>query len=414
MFAIVVVVFLLVFVTIILGQLEKRKVVDSSGEQEQVVHLPKDWLYTEDTASGTVYRFNDKYMLRRSFPVTKAAGTVRIVLTGESFMMGSPWVIQDGNPNITGGIPDWLQAEFAWRFPSARFEIINAAVGAQNSTRVREIVERMVQVEPDLMIVATGNNEGYVPPSRVNELLREWVVYRVLKKALIRPPRIDERSFFTPQDPETKKIEDQFQENIRSMIAACREAKVPLLICTLPVNWTYRGPDPGVHGVSGKPEADPHLQRGRELLKAGDWNGAAQELSQAAHQGYAALYLAEIQERLGQIDMARQLYRLHVQLVPNNRTRPSFNEFVRRTTKQQGVPLVDFERAADRLAGTAIVPPEFYWDYCHLTKHGYYQMMLEIEAELLRRRLLPATLGNPQPAPTHDELVARDQKLAGQ
>ncbi len=390
-----------------LTALEHRRLLNTQRIDDRVAYLPDHWLREE----RGFYHLDDGAMLHEVFPVQKKPGAFRLIVAGESFMMGSPWVVQVMQEGGKGGIPDWLAAELPVRFPSRPFGVINAAVGSESSFRVRRIAAKMAQTKPDLMIVACGNNEGYVPQTRLNEALHQWIVYRLLKKALLPAPSLDERAYFAPQDRDTQKIENAYRVNLRAIVDACRRNGVRLLLATLPIHWDYAGADPRVHGKSADPTADPNIVQARRLIDQGDLSGAERLLLQSAQQGYAAYYLARIAERRGDLEQARRLYRVYVQLAPNNRTRPSYNEFLRQLAREQNLPLADLEAAADRLAGRAISPPGVWMDYCHMSKRGYYLMEQEIMRVLIEQRIVPAAPGEPQPAPTRERLIELTPKL---
>ncbi len=406
-FSLIVLVAVLGLGTAILKVLEAHGLLQTERADDRVAYLPDRWLLQ----SRGQFRFHNRSMLAETFPVRKPARTIRLVTTGESFMMGSPFVSPERFGKEQGGIPDWLGAELPLRYPSLRFEVINAACGGQNSFRVREIVDGLVGVHPDLLIIGVGNNEGYVPLTRFNEELHKWIVYRVLKRSLLPSPADDERAYFSPQDPDTRRIEENYRANMRGMVVACRQAKAPVMLLALPINWKYDDADPRDHGQSGSASDDPRIAHARRLMERGDLNGAERLLVRSPQQGYAALYLARIAERRGDLAQARKLYRLHVQLVPNNRTRPSYNDFVRQLAREQNVALADLEAAVDRLAGPAISPPGVWMDYCHMSKRGYYLMEQEIMRVLIEQRIVPAGPGEPAPTPTRERLIELTPKL---
>jgi hypothetical protein len=409
LYALIPVIGLLAAATIALSLLERRGFIRTERLDDRVAYLTHRWW----RFTGGSHIIDDEFMLKQEIPLRKPRRGFRLVLTGESFMMGSPYVVQFHTHRGRGGIPDWLAAELPLRYPSRRFEVINAAVGMQNSFRVRALVEQILAVKPDLLIAAVGNNEGYVPQTALNEPLHQWIVYRALKRALLPEPAPPERPLFAPQDADSRRIETAYRDNMRGIVAACRRAGVRLMLATLPINWVYPDGDPRVHGSSGDPDTDPHLAAGRELLAAGRVQEAMASLAKSPLQGYAALELARYFERQGDLASARSYYRIHAQFTPNNRTRPSYNEFVRNLAREEGLLLADLEARTEQLAGDAIVPPLFYFDYCHLRKPGYYLMAQEILKVLIENHVIPGKPGEPRPAPSRQDLIARDPALDG-
>ncbi|MCZ7587074.1 MAG: hypothetical protein M5R36_29085 [Deltaproteobacteria bacterium] len=119
-----------------------------------------------------------------------------------------------------GDIPNWVRAELEMRFPSRTIEVLNAGAGSQNSSAVRHVTGELLKLDLDLLIVMTGNNEGYVAQTPFNEPLQRWIVYRTMKKALLSKPDPLDRSYFTPQDEDTRKIEENFRSNLRRIADA--------------------------------------------------------------------------------------------------------------------------------------------------------------------------------------------------
>ncbi|MCP4867296.1 MAG: hypothetical protein GY898_01080 [Proteobacteria bacterium] len=112
----------------------------------------------------------------------------RLFVTGGSFAMGTPYVDQVSRKQDEGGIATWLRRDLGPRAPGP-IEVINAAAGAQNSHRVSAIAEEVLNFDPDVVFVATCNNEGALPPGRVREQLHKLGGYRLLGRHLAPTPR---------------------------------------------------------------------------------------------------------------------------------------------------------------------------------------------------------------------------------
>ncbi len=87
-----------------------------------------------------------------------------------------------------------------------------------------------------MIFVATGNNEGYLPATTFNQELHKWILYRVMKKALLSEPRPEQRSYFTPQNPDALAISKSFQKNIHRIVKIANELNIPLFLATLPIH----------------------------------------------------------------------------------------------------------------------------------------------------------------------------------
>ena len=371
-----------------LRYMEKKGFIDTRRKDDLVAMPPVDFLKVVESPYGDYYKIDSLNMIQSSFAVQKDERTLRIVVTGGSFAMGTPHVIQrvmHKGPPPTGGIPDRLCADLQQAFPDREIEVINAAAGSQNSSRVREIVEIMLKADPDILIVATGNNEGFVPPTVFNEALHRWTVYRFLKKAVLTETKIEKRPYFTPQDQATHNIVRQYKENIAAMIDAAKAQGVPLILATLPVNLKYL--PIGIPGIKD-PEKDERFSEGMRLCDAGMHEQAISILAEAADQPFAPYYMARCFEKAGDHPSAKHFYEVGVEQIPCNRMRPSLNDYLRRICAERKTLLADLDEALGALSENGIPTGEHFVDYCHMTKEGYGLMAetifdLIIQSELI-------------------------------
>ena len=208
----------------------------------------------------------------------------RLFVLGESFAMATPYVNQAQPQAREGGIASWLSADLQALYPSHPIEVINAAAGGQNSHRIRRIAEAVAALEPDALVVAACNNEGALPPGRVDEILHQTGGYRLLAKLAAPLVSPEERSQFTPQDPDVDAIRAAFETNLRAIVAAAGAHHVPVLLCTMPVNLRFIGGGAGhrFQDERDKQYAEPVpsacTQRAIEQFNANDSVGAVATL----------------------------------------------------------------------------------------------------------------------------------------
>jgi lysophospholipase L1-like esterase len=168
----------------------------------------------------------------------------RMFVLGGSFAMGTPYVNgEEPQSGSEGGIASWLQGNLSARFPES-IEIVNAAAGGQDSRRVLEIGRETLELQPDLLLIAMGNNEGNLGEDRVRANLRKLGGYRLLRKVLLRSqePRA---SWFTPQDVDNKQLRRAFTERLEAFLIEAERRAVPVLLATMPINLSYLGFEPG-------------------------------------------------------------------------------------------------------------------------------------------------------------------------
>jgi len=395
----------------------------------------------------------------------------RVFVLGGSFAMGTPYVNgETPQHGAEGGIASWLQAHLSHRYPTTTTEFVNAAAGGQNSRRVREIALEVLELEPDLLLVATGNNEGNLDPSFVQAELRKLGGYRLLRKLLL-PSATMPDSWFTAQSPDVTAIANQFREHVAALLDAAEARQVPVLLCTLPIHLSYLGFEPG-HVLTGThwPPLGGPCEGGLRAFEAGDYassipmlndciegpdsqqpppvrsyralaqlelgladEGPIKVLSsergpciaegighyyrgryKAALKGLrhcdevadALLWSGRAHRKLGNHEAARRAMYQSVELVPRNRTRPSFNKILREeAAKRPSTVLVDLEAAAEELSPDGIPGPGLFLDYSHMHWWGYAAMAQQVLATMQEAGLEPA--GDPvlEPPPNRQSLA---------
>mgnify|MGYP002632364678 CR=1 FL=1 len=214
-------------------QAEDAGVINTTAELGATQMVVEE-LFTQQGGFWLTTPYGEESMMPARVPVERGAG-YRVAVVGGSWAMGSPYVVQQALLR-GGGMVDFLRIslEQGARVP---IEVINAASGGQDSHRVRAVAAEVVKLQPDVLVVATCNNEGTPGPSHVQRFLAQQASVRLLM-TLGREP---ERSWFTAQDPDSEAIRRAFVENLEAIVESARRAAVPVLLATLPVNLDYPG-----------------------------------------------------------------------------------------------------------------------------------------------------------------------------
>ncbi|MCB1152253.1 MAG: hypothetical protein H6684_14390 [Deltaproteobacteria bacterium] len=408
LFAVVPAVVLLVGATVVLRGLEEKEVIDTHRPDDVVISHPGSQLKIVEENGKRYFDYYPPGMIRMHLPVDKEPNTWRAIVAGGSFAMGSPYVHQEPASAMTGmgGIPDWLGAELAVRFPGKQIQVVNAGAGGQNASRVANVVKDLLDIQPDLVIVATGNNEGYVPATPFNDELHDWIVYRAMKKVLIGRPPPAQRSYFTPQDDDTQEIVRRYHQAIQSIVGDTKAGGVPLMLCTLPINLHYVK-TVQTHGQPiPYPTDDRDMMEGNRLLNEHKYEEAIEAYSKSENQAYAARFIAYALERLERYDEARDFYKIYVEHNPNNRMRPSFNEYLRQlAASEPSVHLTDLEKAMEDISEHGIPGYEHFLDYCHLDWKAYWEMSKVVVDRILQDKLIRGGPGEPKDRPTVGSLI---------
>lgn len=373
--------------TVVLHFLEKTEVVNTSVPEDKITGDIND-LFDYNEKNGETYFIpnNPEIIDRHLFKLKKSPETIRVFLIGGSFLAGTPYVHfepDDQGNRCPGTLPLWVRGILEDSFPNHKFEILNLGIGGMNSTGVLHLVTKMPMAKPDLVIVATGNNEGFVPKTDLNQPFHKWVLYRALKKTLLKLKPGEMRPFYMTQDPDTKKIENQFRSNIDEIIRFCERNEMKLALCTLPINIKSFGIFKWARKENGfMLQTDEYMDKAYTFYQSKNYEKAIRELGKSNHHVMAAYCIAMCMEAQKQTDLARETYRLLVQEVPVNRTRPSYNEYIRTVADKNNLPLVDLEKYHDSLFPDRLPNARYFVDHCHMNWWGYWTMAGEVSRQI--------------------------------
>jgi len=260
---------------------------------------------------------NDKFGLRffpaslaRSpaplrMPATKAPGTYRIFIIGESAALG--------DPRPAYGPARYLQALLEERFPNTRFEVICAAVTAINSHAIVSIARECARRDGDLWIIYMGNNEmvgpfgattvfgSRAPPwwevriglgiqrLRLGQLLMAWArkISGSSKSAsswggmqLFMKQRV------APGDSSKEVVYGNFKRNLADILEAGRRSGAKVLLNTVAVNLKDCAPFASITNAAlsegQRTEAANFTADGLKSQARGNWSEALQCFQRAA------------------------------------------------------------------------------------------------------------------------------------
>lgn len=350
----------------------------------------------------------------QTFAGTKPPGVLRVFFLGGSAALG--WPAAD-DCAATGYLRRALE-----KAAPGRYEIINAAAMSFGSHRVLDFLEDVVEMDPDLVVIWSGNNEyvernAYSPglagrrTRRVQRLLLKSNLYRALRAgifrfapSLVRHTRGSDLTNLreVPQVhrgrlgrlPEIDhEVREHYNRNLAGMAKLLRDRGVPGVFCTVPVNLSAWAPYsiPPRFGDQAQAKAWNNLMgEGVDLLDRGDNRGAAARFEQALvltpDNALAAYFEAQALQRFGEVPRARALF----QQARDTDARPLrafslFNQEVRALAASgKGIAVIDLERALLEASGPNLMGMDLFYDYCHPTRQGHL---------LVARALLPALEG---------------------
>jgi tetratricopeptide (TPR) repeat protein len=204
-------------------------------------------------------RFFPRSMARTSPPVvmsaTKAPGTFRIFIFGESAALGDP------RPNYGAGT--YLEALLAERFPQAKFEVVNTGITAINSHVILPIAQECSRQSGGLWLVYMGNNEMVGPFGAATVFGLQapplWLIKAQLEMKRLRLAQalIEVRQKFQkdhsgsanwhgmemfmqnqvpPNDPRRQRVYNNFERNLEEILSAGLASGAKVVLSTVAVN----------------------------------------------------------------------------------------------------------------------------------------------------------------------------------
>jgi tetratricopeptide (TPR) repeat protein len=360
-----------------------------------------------------------------SLAVGKPPDTFRVFVLGSSAAQGDP------EPGF--GLARMLDVLLRDQYPGVEFEVINAAATAVNSHVVYAMARASLLLEPDLLVLYTGNNEVVGPYGAGTVLTAVAPDLALIRAAVrVRSTRVGQlvgavarsvtkgighaeapgawhgmemflRHQVRRSDPALQRTYRLYERNLSDTCALARRAGVPVVLSTVAVNLRSCGP----FGSLPAPALSPanrvrwqeHYQEGVRLEGEGRWAEAAEALRKATEidREYAEVNyrLARCEEKLGRYDEALRHYRDARDLdTLRFRADTRSNAIVREVAKREpGVRLAEADRRLDDEAPHGTPGDEDFLDHVHLTFRGNYRVSLvllerirEVLPEWVRRR----------------------------
>ena len=398
--------FLALLSTAVLALLQRWSIVDLDRSDEMARAGLIDLIRVE-RVRGEVRFENLNTGHRHAFPVRKDEQSLRVVLVGGSMAKGIPYVGCQA-----GDMARWMEALLQMRYPSRQVTVVNAGVGGMNSCGVVETIRRVARIKPDLVVVLSGNNEGYVPDA-VDLTLHRWLVYRAMRKAVLGEIEPSERPPFYEQDKNVGALESLFRGNLERIVELSQRKRFELVLTTVPINLKWCGTQIPGSTISlagqGFPSLAPdeYVDRGLMFCQRGQRDPAFEAFSGSERPYVAGLALGQCLEDMGDVELAMQTYRDLVQAHPMGRARPSYNDIVREVAAAHpDVILADADATYLGLRAGGVPDPDLFLDNCHMTAEGNWLVAREMISAASDASLIAPAVDEPRPDPDIDTVIA--------
>lgn len=314
--------------------------------------------------------------------------------------------------------------------PQEDVEVLNFGVVALASGQVLELVEDVVATGAvDLVVIASGNNEFLElhseafaalsgrAPGALTRTLRASRIAGLLRGGAREPsPEELERSVSTRSlaqsddrvehsemlrevritDAQTAAVEDAYEANLRAMVAACRDAQVPAVLCTVASNWRWTGLEDEddtpwmeeLADTAGATTGDARVAAAvARAAEATDPMDRWRWLDRAARSADAA----------GDGARARGLFRSALDADPHlRRATTRLAQRVRAAADgEAGAHLFDADAELAARAPGGVIGFETFYDYVHFTPEGALRTAAALAQGLGEADLLPADYSPP-------------------
>ena len=373
---------------------------DASGEQQIVIRAPR-------TALMGRRQFNPQ-----SVPARKAEAEYRVLLIGGSLTYGWPYDDSVSFPRLLAVGLAAVDSATPWR-------VVNLGAPGWGSSRLRAISEQLVSLDPDLVVVTTGNNEmldalagaGAPPPrSLTGQLLRQLYRRSYLVNLMatgLRPLAVSLLSgrarALHAVEPEGRAIlVEDHAANLDALATTFRSAGARVYLSTVPVN--LRGTRPFGEDAPGEPLGSDDTELARiygealalvEAGRGGDTRVALEGLVRRAPESARVAYLyARALEAGGHLAAARRAYTraLDLDRFPL-RTFGALNRNAARVAAEKGIRLVDLAAAMAKASSDIVPGDDLFLDNAHPNRRGNAVLALAVAASMEADGVLAASAG---------------------
>ncbi|MFC1849202.1 hypothetical protein ACFL27_03235 [candidate division CSSED10-310 bacterium] len=393
--------------------------------------LPDEPIFVDKSRAEGKFQITNPHWIGlfnyQEFPVEKATKTVRIFCLGGSSTYGYPF-------GASLAWPRWLKKYLQTVYPDKQWEVINAGADCYGSFRVLQLFAEILDYEPDLIIIFSGNNEFLEPHvfrkmnpwskmvAGLQQQLEKLILYRCLVvlnheirslvvqshshsfSRTVTPDPSDSSDMYTVRlshslsGPEILRTvinraqlkssiaqQDReltyalYRQNIEAMASLANHSKVHCLLLTVPTNIAEWVPNVSWAPVEKNYEraqdrADKYF-RAWESCKADRNEEALAEMksiwTDEPEDPMACFIIGLILRKMGQYEHAR----IYFQAARDKDRLPlrapgALNEILKEVATKHGTGFLDLEEIFSNQSPHGICGFNLFWDNCHPTRKG--------------------------------------------
>jgi lysophospholipase L1-like esterase len=348
-------------------------------------------------------------MWQEVFLMPKEAGTLRVMMLGESTIEGFP---HPRNLASASFLAEYLRQ----MAPGRPLEVLNLGATAVASYPIRCVaIEAMRTMQPDVIVVYGAHNEffgaggvasreplgGSVAAMRLRHGLRGLALYQGLERIL--PQGGGESSdgnvplitwmaqevVTAPEDPKRVRAQEHLATNWRAIIDEARKRGIGVVLCTVASNTRDMAPMASWEGEGGALDSAELLRLADAATNATTELQARLTALPSEHPGHAVAHYVAARAQLaaGNEAEAARLFRKARDLdgLPWRGT-TALNAAIREVAAREGVVLADVEAAFDAAAGGA--PGwQFFDDHVHPSLRGQALLAETVARAMARNKM---------------------------
>jgi len=333
---------------------------DFSNFEYYYIDIHSDFFKKIYRGNKLVYVPVREYHKSQLFTAKKSSDTIRIFILGGS-------VVRDLVVTKFENVLTRLS-------PGKNFEVINCGIGGYDSYRVYLVAREIINYNPDLLIVLSGNNEFYNPVKinlsiyYFNKFLRKSCAYSKFQDLLKSWHRGKSSMNYN------QKRLDNYRRNIQNIVREANMKGIPIILCTIPVD--IRDCPPRIERPLNK-----LFLRGLLNLHEDNYNKAIVNfrkfLNANPQDTFGYYFLGRVYDKMKKFRKARLYYLKSLELDSSySRAAPIINKIIRRICIKKDIVLADIEKAFIDKVPYGLLGGEQFKDNCHWYKE-YYNLMFE-------------------------------------
>jgi tetratricopeptide (TPR) repeat protein len=330
------------------------------------------------------------------FKQQKNQDSFRIVIQGGSTAAGFPY-------GRFGSLTGMLQQRVKRLYPDKNIEVISTAMASVNSYTLRDTVDEIIQIQPDLVLIYAGHNEylgvmgvGSVYASKGGHLAN--LLFLALKE--VRIFQLIQQLYYTIFDTQGEEFENQgagqshslmakvakekniainsplyqaginqFEDNLRSILSAYQKANINVLVSSLVANEVDHPP------FASDKNADVSLLQ--QAFKSGQFKQATllgkTAINRYPNSAEAYYLLAKSLLSEGQVELAKEYFiRANDLDLLRFRAPSEFNQIIRQLSHQYQATLVDAQKFIRQNTESGLIDNQVMFEHLHPNKQGYF------------------------------------------